>query len=207
MDLSVIIPCYNLENYIAPLLTTLNSQNLFDYSVELIFVLDSCTDKTKKLIDRFLDGKQYAAVKMYTCEHRSPGLARNLGLEHATGDLVWFVDGDDWLIGEYALAKVIFELSKAPNFNILRVQYVAPEYFQANGYYAMIWQYVFRREYINGLKFTDKFPYEDKEFMDQVIAKLDGAEIIEIQDKLYYYNYFREGSLLKDHINALTSEE
>ena len=43
-DLSVIIPVYNLERFLAPMLDTLKAQKLGNYQVEIIFVLNNCTD-------------------------------------------------------------------------------------------------------------------------------------------------------------------
>lgn len=53
MDLSVIIPCHNLEKYILPLLVSLNLQDLNNYDVEFIFVLDACEDNTESMIRNF----------------------------------------------------------------------------------------------------------------------------------------------------------
>lgn len=53
MDLSIIVPCHNLENYITPLLVSLQSQVYDKEKVEIIFVCDSCSDNTKKIIQEF----------------------------------------------------------------------------------------------------------------------------------------------------------
>ena len=109
MNLSIIIPCHNLEKHIAPLITTLNAQELFEEKVEVIFVLDSCTDKTREMIDLLLDAPQYESIQIYDAEVHSCGLAREIGREHATGEYIWFVDGDDWLMGMWVIKKIMNE--------------------------------------------------------------------------------------------------
>lgn len=50
MDLSIIVPCHNLEGYISKLVDSLIRQRYDNYDVEIIFVLDNCTDNTGKVI-------------------------------------------------------------------------------------------------------------------------------------------------------------
>lgn len=201
MDISLIIPCHNLEKHIAPLLTTLNQQQLFNLEVEIIFAFDDCTDKTKEMIDLLLDAPQYKAIKKCDCNVHCCGLAREEGRKLATGDYIWFVDGDDWLIGAWAIAKVMNELKANSDMEMLRLGYVVPEYFQAKGYFSMVWQYVYKSSFIEDIHFTDVQPHEDVEFMKLVIEKLDGREILDVKDCLYYYNYFREGSVMRNYFN------
>ena len=54
MDLSVIIPCHNLEKYIQPLLSSFENQ-VCSYEVELIFMCDNCTDATYSLLHKWRD--------------------------------------------------------------------------------------------------------------------------------------------------------
>lgn len=201
MDLSIIIPCHNLEKYIAPLIATLNAQELFEEKVEVIFVLDSCTDKTREMIDLLLDAPQYESIQIYDAEVHSCGLAREIGRKHATGEYIWFVDGDDWLMGMWVVKKIMNEVHNAPEVPILRLGYECPRYFQAKGYYSMVWQYVFRADFIEDIHFTDIQPREDDFFMKEVINKLNGEEVLDIQDSLYYYNYYRAGSVMRTYLN------
>ena len=87
MDLSVIVPCHNLENYIIPLLNSLNEQELDQYTIELIFVCDSCTDNTKKIIESYpFDNPNIVKISIYEVNFHSCGLTRNVGLENAKGE-------------------------------------------------------------------------------------------------------------------------
>jgi glycosyltransferase involved in cell wall biosynthesis len=50
MDLSIIVPCHNLEKFISPLISALEAQRFDQYTVELIFVLDDCNDDTARIL-------------------------------------------------------------------------------------------------------------------------------------------------------------
>ena len=58
-DLSVIVPVYNLERYIIPLLISLKGQDLGEYQVEYIFVLNNCTDRSKEVIEKSGGSKRF----------------------------------------------------------------------------------------------------------------------------------------------------
>lgn len=95
MDLSIIIPCHNLEGYIKPLLLSFNALNLANIETEFIFVLDACTDNTAEEIRKYMIDFNY---KIIYCDYHKCGLARNIGFEASSGQYIWFVDGDDWII-------------------------------------------------------------------------------------------------------------
>ena len=66
-------------------------------------------------------------------------------------------------------------------------------------YFSMVWQYLFRRDYIDEFRFPDYQPCEDDTFMDQVLTKAgytrrNFLSLPHMENKLYYYNYLREGS-------------
>lgn len=190
MDLSIIIPCHNLENFIQPLLATLKLQAFAPYEVELIFVLDACTDNTAKVLMDF-EANQYSQIKIINTEVQSCGLARNFGLDRAKGDYIWFIDGDDWLLESSAI-KLILSTIKEQNLPIIRFNYEAPN-FPFMGYPSMVWQYCIKKDFIGNLRFTEIQPHEDVKFMGALTCDLLNP-IYTLDKKLYYYNYMREGS-------------
>lgn len=190
MDLSIIIPCHNLERWIDPLLNSLLAQKFDNYDVELIFVLDCCTDHTGEKVLK-PEYPQYESVRIVEVQEGSCGLARNRGLDRATGEYVWFLDGDDWLINSDAIATVL-DCIKTRNDKIIRVDYEAPN-FDFYGYPSMVWQYCIQRDFIGDLRFLAIQPHEDVKFMGSLLCELD-EPVFFLDKKLYYYNYMREGS-------------
>ena len=186
-DLSIIIPVYNLENFLRPMLTSLMGQELGGYRVEIIFVLNNCTDGSERVIrESGID------CTIINCEEQGCGPARNAGFEIAKGKYIWFMDGDDWLLYKDAVKEA---LDKAQGLNILRIPFISDLY--QGQYFSMVWQYVLRKEFVEEFRFPSIQPAEDDAYMRQVLMKLrcfDHMILPSTERALYFYNYLREGS-------------
>ena len=84
---SIVIPVYNVEDYIERCLESIKKQTFKDY--EVIVVDDGCTDKSIEI------AKQYD-VKIIKTEHVSVSEARNVGVKHTKGEYLIFLDSDDY---------------------------------------------------------------------------------------------------------------
>ena len=91
IPVSVIIPVFNAEKYIADCLWSLLSQKLEE--IQIICVDDGSTDGTREILARFAetDGR----ITILHADHAGAGAARNAGLEIAKGDYLFFCDADD----------------------------------------------------------------------------------------------------------------
>ena len=189
-DISIIIPVYNLERFIVPMLGTLIAQDYGKYKAEIIFVLNNCTDRTEAIIRLSeLD------CTIINCEIQGCGPARNAGLEIATGKYIWFMDGDDWLLSDTAVRDVL-DKAYAEDTDILWIPYASDKF--TYYYFSMVWQYVLRHDFIRGIRFPDYQPSEDDAYMDIVLAKAGYTrhtfDRLPSTRPLYLYNYLREGS-------------
>lgn len=95
--ISVIIPCYNVENYIDQCILSLINQTIGVDSLEIIAVNDASKDHT---MDHLLSLEQQypQSILVVNCEQNGKqGRARNIGLGYANADYISFVDADDWL--------------------------------------------------------------------------------------------------------------
>lgn len=196
MDMSIIIPCHNLEKFITPLLVSLKLQILQFYKVELIFVCDACEDKTKSIIEKFNFNDLYENIKIIECNHKSCGLARNEGMEQAEGKYIWFIDGDDWLTDVHSIVKVIDTLGLTGS-PMIRFDYEAPG-FSAKGILSMVWQYGYERDFIKDTPFDEEQPSEDLRFNNKLFKKIN-KKIPYLDEVLYHYNYMRENSNMYQH--------
>ena len=104
--ISVIIPVYNVENYIEKCLDSVCNQSFKD--LEIICVNDGSTDNSLKLLEDY--AKRDSRIKIITQENRGPGHARNTGLKNATGEYVLFVDSDDFLC-ENSLDELYYNIN------------------------------------------------------------------------------------------------
>ncbi|MEW9502878.1 bifunctional glycosyltransferase/CDP-glycerol:glycerophosphate glycerophosphotransferase [Jeotgalibacillus marinus] len=97
MDISVIIPTYNVERFIEEALFSIVDQT-FKGKVEIIIIDDCSTDNTLEIIEDFKKNHRDFPIQIFEQEkNMRQGTARNRGLRIAKGKYVFFVDGDDFL--------------------------------------------------------------------------------------------------------------
>lgn len=156
---SVIVPVYNVENYIEKCLKTLVNQSMQD--IEVIVVNDGSKDNSEKIIKDFI--KRYPNKIIYL-EKQNGGLsdARNYGLPYAKGEYIAFLDSDDYI--EEDTYEKMYELAKKENSDMVECNF--------------IWEYPNKRKVDIGQR------YETKKEMIQkvrVVAwnKLIKREILE----------------------------
>lgn len=103
--LSFVLPCYNVECYIADCLDSIYAQDLPEEDFEVICVNDCSTDGTCMIIEEW----QIAHSNLHLIHHPKnmhAGIARNTGIKHAIGDYVCFVDADD-MLPEKVMKKIV----------------------------------------------------------------------------------------------------
>ena len=190
-DVSVIVPVYNLEKFLDPLLASLKEQDLGDYKAEFIFVLNNCTDKSEEVIN-----ESDIECTIVSCDKQGCGHARNLGFEIAKGKYIWFMDGDDWLLEKTAI-KDALDKAYAEDLNILRIPFDSENFYM--NYFSMVWQYLLKRDFVKEFRFSHIQPCEDDEYMVKVLNKAGYSpatylRMPHLNNIYYYYNYLREGS-------------
>ena len=109
MKLSVIVPVYNTEKYLAKCLDSLIDPEVGDY--EIIAVDDGSTDSSGEILTRYRNQYPGLVRVMYT-PNGGLGHARNVGMSVAGGDYVLFVDSDDWL--KPGAIRAMLETLKTP---------------------------------------------------------------------------------------------
>lgn len=92
--ISIIIPVYNLENYIERTLESVTEQTFKD--IEIIVVNDGSTDRSLEIINSFAAADD--RITVITTENSGPGAARNVGLDVSSGEWIIFFDGDDYMV-------------------------------------------------------------------------------------------------------------
>lgn len=94
MKLSIIIPIYNVENYIKKTLETVFFQNIDPCIIEYILINDGSTDDSMKIVNNFIKSND---IQVHIINQINQGLscARNAGLQIAQGEYIWFIDSDD----------------------------------------------------------------------------------------------------------------
>lgn len=107
MKLSILVPVYNVENYLSACLDSLIDPTLADY--EIIIVDDGSTDSSARIAADYA-ARYPGLIRLISQENGGLGAARNTGIEAASGDYLLFVDSDDTLAPN-ALSEMMARLS------------------------------------------------------------------------------------------------
>ena len=111
MLLSLIVPVYNVEQYIRPCLNSIIEQGLNDEDFEVIIVNDGSTDNSMEMVADIINNCDNIIVVNQANQGLS--VARNTGIKHASGDYILFVDSDDLLV-DNSLVDLVSQLSGNP---------------------------------------------------------------------------------------------
>lgn len=217
MKISVIIPVYNVEQYLRRCLDSCLNQDLPENEFELIVVNDGSPDRSIDIIREY--SAKYSNIVVVDKPNGGLSSARNAGLKKASGDYVWFVDSDDWIeskclqeicrkMEQEKLDLLTFEavISDGENKNTLPERrnlkedtiYSGIELYQS-GYvypYSGAPFYVFDRKFLlkNELFFFEGILFEDILFSARMMARVQRCAYV---DGKYYFYYVREGSITR----------
>ena len=95
VDLSIIVPCYNVERYVGDCLDSILSQDA-TCAFEVVAVNDGSTDGTPQILERYASND--ARVRVIHQKNRGFSGARNVGIDNARGRVLMFVDSDDAIL-------------------------------------------------------------------------------------------------------------
>lgn len=108
--ISIIVPVYNGDRFLAEALNSILQQEY--HPLEVLVIDDGSTDRSAAVASTF------PAVRLLRKPHSGVAPTLNLGLRHATGELLGFLDADDrWLPGK--LARQVAELTQRPELDIV----------------------------------------------------------------------------------------
>lgn len=117
MKYSIIIPVYNVENYIDKCLSSILDQTYEKF--EVIIVNDGSPDNSVDIINKYVNKDK--RFHLFNKENGGLSDARNYGVEQATGDVMIFIDGDDY-IDKDLLLKIEKEMSTDRLIDVVRFQ-------------------------------------------------------------------------------------
>lgn len=115
VDVSVIVPAYNVENYIEECIESILNQDT-EYTFEIIVVNDGSTDKTLEIIQKY-DKK----INIISQKNQGVSHARNVALDNSKGKYIMFVDSDDYI--EKNAIDVLVKKAEKENADIVMGRY------------------------------------------------------------------------------------
>lgn len=220
IDISVIIPVYNVVDYITDCLNSVFIQT-FRGTVQVIIVDDCGTDNSITLANDFVRDHQregYEFLLLHHDNNRGLSAARNTGLDSAKGQYVIFLDSDDqftpdclqlmWnyvehdstiymVVGQYQLTGNESGFSKLPPEGIYDSTTSDFHSFAANQkVYVQAWNKLYRKEYLDkfGFRFPEGLNYEDVYWSYVTLCKMQRFAVV---DKPTYLYLVRSGSILR----------
>ena len=113
VKISIIIPVYNCELYLRECLESVLRQTLQEW--ETICVDDGSLDQSKSILQEFKE--RDSRIKVFSQKNQGAGVARNLGLQYATGEYIAFLDADDYYLDIDALEQM-YESCKRNNVDV-----------------------------------------------------------------------------------------
>ncbi len=117
MKISVIISAYNSEKYLEECLNSVLNQTMEDY--EVIVVNDGSTDGTQEILNRYQE--MYSHLMAFEKENGGPSSARNLGMEKASGEYLYFMDSDDIL--EHDALEAMYDRAEEEKADLVVASY------------------------------------------------------------------------------------
>ena len=223
IKVSVVIPCYNVENYLEKCLDSIINQTLKE--IEIIVVNDGSTDSTLKILKEYLKKDD----RIILIDQKNSGLAtsRNNGTDKATGKYIYYIDSDDYLdltaleelyekLEKEKLdtlffdSKVIYESDNLKDTTIETEEYYShdKEYekvysgqelfakmMQEDTYRESSCMQINKLEFLrkNDIRFIDGIIHEDVYFTLKVMTL---AKKVSYICKKFYNRLYREGSIM-----------
>lgn len=213
LKLSIIIPVYNVAEWLSETVDSILAQTFRDF--ELVLVDDGSTDGSGELCDQYAAGDN--RIRVIHQKNAGVSVARNVGVAAARGDYIGFTDSDD--IIEADMYQRLLELAEAYDADIVQCQhdresilngltrsktvemmdgqaFVHRMFTKAGGQYTnqvALWSKIYRRELFEGIVFPVGQVYEDEQETYKLCLK--AKRIAETPDILYHY-IKRENSII-----------
>lgn len=194
--LSIIVPVYNVEKYLAECLDSLVEQDVSYEDYEVICVNDGSTDGCLKILQQY--EKNNANIRVIEQKNAGVCVARNTGMDAAQGEYIWFVDSDDQIRRNgLGLLKEKLEAQWCDRLVLGSIQFEGvlaenPEQqnYPVNASWedSVVWRSVFRRAFLqeNHLRFYPGLVFgEDALFMFECFYR--EPKVVKTEEPVYYH--------------------
>ena len=233
-EISIVIPCYQVERYLDRCLQSLAEQTLGLSKLQLILVDDASTDRTGRKLDWWQAKYPDSVEVIHLKENRRQGGARNAGLLAAMADTVGFVDSDDWVDAD--MYRILLEKQKEKNYDFVHCYAKRTGDTREKGnknrckdvemtvgneeerkefllyrFPSGIWGSLFSASFLRSFAqpFPEHMAYEDNYWM--AVLKMYAKSCLIVGQELYYYYVNPQSTILASgsvrHLDRLVIEE
>lgn len=199
---SIIVPIYNAEKYLPKCLDSIITQSI--NNIEIICINDGSTDDSLDILKKY--ATKDARIKLINQINSGQSVARNKGLDIATGDYIYFVDADDYIhpqtleimlnvalaskcpivatnlnkkkrsFSEISASNIKYSVHKKPLSHILNKVWSS----------SVIWNKLYKAETLKDWRFIEGIYFEDWPFISCLFSNI--SQYATIPQTLYYYN-------------------
>ena len=204
MKVSIIVPVYNVEQYLTKCLDSLVNQTLQD--IEIIVVNDGSPDNSQRIIDKYVS---HYPNKVISLMKENGGLsdARNFALPYCKGEYIGFIDSDDYV--DTSMYEKMYEQAKRSDADVVMCDYYivygeqrklvkAQKYNSRKEMFfnglAAAWNKIYKKSVIDsyGIQFPKAVNFEDTEFYCKLIPHVEKADYV---GEPFVYYVQRSGSI------------
>ena len=205
--LSIIVPVYNVKLYLEECIESIIKQTYTD--LQIILVDDGSTDGSQTICDEL--AKKDSRIVVIHKENGGSSTARNKGMEIAKGEYIAFVDSDDWLepnmyqdliarIEEHNADMAVCSFYECKenkkkavgNSQLVKTFNTEEIFLNKNQLRFLVWNKIFRKSFVEKLRFVPGQGYEDFHFCRQ--AFLQTRKLVYLDSPLYNYRISRPGN-------------
>lgn len=209
INVSVIIPVYNVYDWLDECLTSIVNQTFSDF--EILLINDGSTDGSERKCEEW--AKKDARIRYVTKENEGLSPTRNLGIQRARGEYLVFIDSDDWVDISFleklydAIIKSNAPIAECDIFRVdnntrkrtyrncsgcMGLNYTLAEHMKYGN--TAIWKCMIKKSLFidNGIQFPDC--HSPARSVYPLLLAL-GGKIVNVREGLYYYRRFRPNSL------------
>lgn len=218
MDLSVIIPVYNVEAYIGKCLDSVVQMAENDLTCEIIVVNDGTPDHSMDVVEAYRT--RYSNIKIVNQKNQGLGAARNRGLKEAKGEYVYFLDSDDYI--DYKAFCSLFDKGRMADTDVIvgdlwqivdgvkkdvsyKIKTEVDILANGNDFFAQYYRScintvvvrsIYKRNFLinHNLLFSEHIFFEDTNWTPKVLLTADSVLYSPI---VFYYYVIRDGSIIQ----------
>jgi len=212
MRVSVIVPIYNIRNYVSRCIDSIVSQTY--RNLEIILVDDGSTDGSGAICDKYASSDK--RIRVFHKENGGLSDARNYALDRASGEIISFVDGDDYIHAQ--MMECMIDTYRRTGAKVVACRFersdesVMKKMYDSDNLIAEIitgteaikdlekpdvvaWNKIYDRELFDGIRYPVGKYHEDEYVIHKIFHKCEKVAVL--QEKFYFY-VTRENSIMDD---------
>ncbi|RYC51426.1 glycosyltransferase [Flagellimonas olearia] len=196
--ISIIVPVYNVEQYLGRCIESIIGQTY--QNMEVILVNDGSIDSSKEICERY--AQEDERIIVVNQENSGSSVARNSGMEICTGDVIAFLDSDDHI--DKSMFQTMIDIMESNDLDVVEISPII--FGNKNGFdntlaiedgntaikrilrgaCFSVWRRIYRKEVVQNMRFIPGIIHQDVFFTIDVMNKVKSIGFL--NSPLYFYN-------------------